>query len=158
MTAHWQPYRESLAATLARTGTLAAVAGLVIAVASPVGLARWPLAALLALWPALGGHFVELWFVNWLRPRLPDGPAVQAAARLGTWFAGGCLLAAGMALTVMALGPQHARWPRDWHAWWQTCCLGGLGFVAIELAVHLVLHLRGLPSFYNRRDYRMAER
>ena len=34
------------------------------------GLARWPVATLLALWPAFGGHWVDLWFLNWRQSRL----------------------------------------------------------------------------------------
>jgi len=44
----------------------------------------------------------------------------------------------------MALaGFRPVRWP----AWW----LGGLAFIGIELTVHLLLLLRGRPSFYNGR-------
>lgn len=50
----------------------------------------------------------------------------------------------GMHLTAKALaGFRPARWP----AWW----VGGGSFIAIELVVHLVLQLRGRPSFYNGR-------
>ena len=45
----------------------------------------------------------------------------------------------------MALaGFRPARWP----AWW----LGGLAFIGIELLAHLLLQLRGRPSFYNGRN------
>jgi hypothetical protein len=108
------------------------------------GMARWPLATLLVLWPSFGGHFVEIWFLNWLRPRLPIARSVQVAARLGTWLVGGAGLAVGMGLTAMALiGLQPAQRP----AWW----LGGLAFIGIELVAHLGLQLRGRPSFYNGR-------
>lgn len=63
----WQPFREPLRLTLARTVGIAVVVGCVLAVRSG-GLARWPVFSLLVLWPALGGHFVELWFLNHLRP------------------------------------------------------------------------------------------
>ena len=107
-------------------------------------LARWPLATLLVVWPSFGGHWVEVWFLNWLRPRLSIARGWQVAARVGVWFAGGAGLAMGMGLTAMALaGFRPARWP----AWW----LGGLAFIGIELVAHLVLQLRGRPSFYNGR-------
>ena len=35
------------------------------------------------LWPSLGGHWVELWFLNWLRPRLPVARGAQIVTRLG---------------------------------------------------------------------------
>ena len=143
MTAQWQLYREPLRVTLVRTGTIALVVGAVLA-RWWGGLARWPMATLLALWPALGGHWVEVWFLNWLRPRLSGAWAVQVGARVGVWFVGGTGLALGMGLTAMALaGFRPAHWP----AWW----LGGLAFIGIELVAHLVLQLRGQPSFYNGR-------
>lgn len=108
------------------------------------GLSRWPVATLLVLWPSFGGHWVEVWFLNWLRPRLPGTRAVQVVARLATWFVGGVALALGMALTARALA---GFWPGRWPAWW----LGGLAFIGIELVVHIMLQLRGRPSVYNGR-------
>ena len=143
MTSQWQPYREPLRATLLRTGIIALVVGAVMA-RRWGGLAGWPTASLLMLWPSFGGHWVELWFLNWWRPRLSIARAVQVAARVGAWFVGGAGLAMGMHLTAKALaGFRPARWP----AWW----VGGGSFIAIELVVHLVLQLRGRPSFYNGR-------
>ena len=139
----WPQYRESLRATLARTVTIALVVGAVLALRLG-GLARWPVFTLLMLWPAFGGHWVELWFLNWLRPRLPVTRGVQVGARLVMWFLGGIALALGMRLTAMVLdGFQPARWS----AWW----LGGIAFIGIEMIVHLVVQLRGRPNFYNGR-------
>ena len=146
MTSPWQPYREPLRITLVRTSTIALVVGAVLAQAWD-GPARWPVATLLVLWPSLGGHWVEVWFLNWLRPRLSAARAVQVGARVGVWFVGGTGLALGMALTAMALGFRPAQWGAWGPAWW----LGGLGFIAIELVAHLMLRLRGRPSFYNGR-------
>jgi hypothetical protein len=107
-------------------------------------MGRWPLATLLVLWPSFGGHWVDLWFLNWLRPRLPVARAVQVASRIAVWFVGGTALALGMALTAIVL----TRWrPVRWPAWW----LGGLAFIGVELVAHLALQLRGRPSFYNGR-------
>ena len=100
------------------------------------------MAALLILWFSFGGHWVELWFLNWLRPRLSIARGAQAGARVAVWFVGGCALALGMDLTAMALTEFR---PAQWPAWW----LGGLAFIGLELVVHLVLQLRGQPSFYN---------
>ena len=144
MTPQWQPYREPARTTLLRTGTIALVAGAALALGWG-GLGRWPAATLLALWPAFGGHWVEVWFLNWLRPRLPGGRVVRAVARVGAWFVGGVGLALGMRLTAASLAGSR---PVSWPAWW----VGGLAFVGIELAVHLVLQLRGRPSFYNGRE------
>jgi len=143
VTPHWQPFREPLHTTLLRTGIIAIVAGGVLA-RFWGGLARWPIATLLVLWPSFGGHWVEVWFLNWLRPRLPAARGVQVAARVGTWFFGGIGLALGMALTATA----PARFLlAHWRVWW----LGGLAFIGIELVAHLALQLRGRPSFYNGR-------
>jgi hypothetical protein len=143
MSTQWQPFREPLRQTLARTGTIALVAGAVVALTSG-GIRRWPMATLLMLWPALGGHFVDLWFLNWLRPRLPIARAVQVVARLCAWFIGGAVLALGMRLTAEALaGYQPMKWP----TWW----VGGLGLIGIELVAHAGLQLRGRPSFFNGR-------
>ena len=78
----WEPYRKPLRATLMRTGVIALVIGAVLARlwAGPAGLARWPAGALLALWPALGGHVVELWFLNVARPRRVHGTDLQLPA------------------------------------------------------------------------------
>src|SRR5437870_2183712 len=139
-TSQWQRYREPLRVTLVRTGTIALAVGAVLA-RWWGGLARWPMATLLALWPAFGGHWVEIWFLNWLRPRLSSARAVQVGARVGVWFVGGTGLALGMGLTAMVLaGFRPAQWP----AWW----LGGLAFIGLELVVPLVLQLRGRPSCY----------
>jgi hypothetical protein len=144
MTAPWQPYREPLRTTLVRTITIAVVVGFVVARLWGGGLARWTLATLLVLWPSFGGHWVELWFLNWLRPRLSPARAVQVGARVAVWFAGGTGLALGMGLTAMALaGFRPARWP----SWW----IGGLAFIGVELVAQLALQLRGQPSFYNGR-------
>ena len=126
-----------------RTGMIAIVVGAVLARLWG-GLARWPMTTILLLWPSFGGHWVEVWFLNWLRPRLPIARGLQIAARVGAWFVGGAVLAIGMGLTAMALaGFRPAHWP----AWW----LGGLAFIGIELVTHLALQLRGRPSFYNGR-------
>jgi hypothetical protein len=126
-----------------RTIVIALVVGAVIA-RWRGGFARWPLATLLALWPSLGGHWVEVFFLNVLRPRLSVNRAVQAAARLAVWFVGGSILASCLVLTAVALeGLQPAPWTASW--------LGGIAFVGIELVAHLALLLRGRPSFYDGR-------
>jgi hypothetical protein len=128
-----------------RTGTIALIGGAVLAGASG-GLAHWPLATCLMLWPAFGGHWVEVGFLNGLRPRLPAARPVLAAARVAAWFVGGAVLALGMGLTAMALRARH---PPHWPAGWVI--VGGFAFIGVELVVHLVLQLRSRPSFYNGR-------
>src|SRR6266704_3087094 len=94
MTSQWQPYREPLRITMLRTGVISIVVGAVLARLWG-GLARWPMATLFVLWPSFGGHWVEVWFLNCLRPRLSVARGVQVAARVGVWFVGGIGLAAG---------------------------------------------------------------
>jgi hypothetical protein len=146
MTTAWHPYHEALRKTLTRTILIAIVAGTVLAAwstssARPI---RWPIAVILVLWVSLGGHWLEVWYLNWLRPRLPATPVVQLVARLGTWFLGGCALGVCIALTAWALaGIRLAQWP----AWW----MGGVAFIGVELVAHAVLQLRGRPSFFTGR-------
>jgi effector-binding domain-containing protein len=139
----WAPYHEPILTTLARTFTIALVVGGVLAWRTG-RLANWPIATLVVLWLSFGGHWVELFFLNILRPRLPTARAAQTGARLAVWFIGGAALAQGMKLTVLLLeGSLPMRWP----AWW----IGGLAFIGVELIVHLLLHLRGRPSLYTGR-------
>ena len=142
----WHAFREPMTRTLQRTVAIAVVSGGVLSFCQG-GLADWPAESAVMLWPSFGGHWVELWFLNWLRPRLADRRPVQVAARLGTWFAGGIALGAGMWLTAAALPtlrPPHGTA-------WRLAGLAGLAFVALELTVQAALQLRGRPSFFNGR-------
>jgi len=140
----WIPYREPLRTTLTRTITIAVVVAIAIVAFSGRDLRALPLAILLALWPTLGGHFVELFFLNWLRPRLPAARGVQVVARLVVWFVGGCVLALAMYLTTRVL---YGFRPPPWKTW----LIAGFAFIGIELVAHLVLQLRGCNSFYSGR-------
>ena len=138
----WQPYREPLQVTVLRNGTIVLIGGAIIALFSR--RVQWLTAILLMLWPSFGGHCVEVLFLNWLRPHLSVARGAQMAARLGVWFIGGAVMAVGAGLTAMVFAGFR---PASWPAWW----LGGLAFTGIELVAHLVLQLRGRPSFYNGR-------
>jgi len=142
MTAQWSPFREPLRRTLLRTFAIALVLGAVLA-RSMGGLQHWPLASLMVLWFTFGGHWVEVFFLNWLRPRLPVARAFQIAARVVVWFIGGVALGIGAASTPMLFGYTIVERP----AWWMF----GVAFVVLELLVHLLPQLRGGPSFYNGR-------
>ena len=141
MAAAWQPYREPIRVTLTRTIGIAVVAGAVVAVSSG-RFHLWPEISLVILWPSFGGHWIDLLFLNGLRPHLPPGRAVQRLARLAMWFAGGIVILAGAQLTARML-PERPR--LDWLTW----SIAGAVFVAIELTAHAVLYLRGRPSFYD---------
>jgi hypothetical protein len=130
---------EPLPRTLARNFTIAIVVGVAIAL-----VRRAPLLALtgtvVALWPSLGGHFLEIAFLNGVRPRLPRARLVQASSRLVFWLVGGALLGGAMMATAHLLPVNAPTWQR----WW----MGGPVFIGLELVVHAALALRGRPSFY----------
>jgi hypothetical protein len=136
----WTPYREPLYRTLLRTVGIAVVLGGAIAWAAH-RLDGWPIASLLVLWISLGGHFVELWFLNWLRPRISSRRAWQVAVRLALWLVGGTGLGLGIAFTARAFGVARAV------PWWQT----GPILIAVELVAHGALALRRRPNFYDGR-------
>ena len=138
----WQPYREPFRATLTRTIGIAVVVGGIVAL-SMGHLSRWPIVSLLILWPSFGGHWIDLLFLNWLRPRIPNARLVQIGARLAMWFAGGVAIAFGLRLTAAALPGVDIEW--------LTWARAGVAFVAIELVAHGALQARGRPSFYNGR-------
>ena len=143
----FEPYREPVRTTLLRTGTIAVVGGLALGGGR---MAHWPVNTLLFLWPSLGGHFVELAFLNGLRMWISPRRGVQVMARVIAWWVGGAGLTLAMFATARALGePSANRWAR-----WglpRVAAIGGLGFIGVELIAHLVLHLRRVPNFYNGR-------
>jgi aldose 1-epimerase len=117
-----------------------------LAIALAMGsLRRWPVAALLTLWPTYGGHRVEVGFLNFLRPSLMKLRPVQMLARLLVWFAGGLLLTVGMHLAAIAIGAPPLRG----NAWW----IAGPAFIVVKLIAHVPLQLLGRSSFYNDRGY-----
>jgi hypothetical protein len=138
----WEPFVESWRTTARRTGLLALAVGVGVGFYQRQ-LAVVPSATLLALWFTLGGHFLEVLLRNQLRQRINGQAAIQALARVACWFAGGAVLYEGALWTWAILtGRSAALWP-----WWKA----GIAFVGIELVVHLVLRLRGQPSFYDGR-------
>ena len=132
---------EPLRVTLTRTVSIAVVAGAVVAL-SMGRLRRWPAISLLMLWPSFGGHWIDLLFLNGIRPLLPESRTVQVMARLAVWFGGGVVLGVGVRLTAGMLF-NRSRLPG------LTWAIAGSVFVAVELIAHAALQLRGRPSFYN---------
>jgi len=135
---------EPLRVTLTRTVGIALIAGAALA-SRWGGLARWPVTSVVMLWPSLGGHYVELAYLDVVRPMLSPSRAVQTLARMAVWFVGGALMVVRMHFTAIAL---RAPKPLPTSAWW----LGGFVFIGIELVAHLVLHARGRSSFFNARS------
>ena len=139
--ANWQSYREPLRVTLTRTSSIALVAGAIVAPRAG-GLTSWPVLSLLMLWPSFGGHWIDVLFLNALRPRLPETRLIQRLARLAVWFGGGVVLALGVRLTARVLLERSRM---DWLTWSRAGAL----FVAIELVAHAALYTRGRPNFYD---------
>jgi hypothetical protein len=137
----WEPYREPIATTLIRTIAIAAIVAAVIAWRTVIA---WPIAFALVLWPSFGGHWIELGFLNGLRPRLPASRAVQVAARVIVWCLSGLAIGAGVLLTARAFPSTRALRLFAW--WWPAPA-----FVAIELVAHVGLALRGRPNVYDGR-------
>jgi hypothetical protein len=137
----WPRYQEPVVETLVRNVALALIIGGVVA--WRVGrLSLWPAAAALALWFTLGGHLIEVWFLNSLRHRIPRERATQIAARVVLWFVAGVVLAQCVLATMRVVGMvQNVTFRR----WW----LPGLVFVLVELVAHLALVARRRPNFYD---------
>jgi len=136
----WQSYHEPLHVTLVRTGLVGLVLGLIVARLQSQR-ASWPQWTAFALWFSFGGHWVELFFLNWLRPRLAAARWAHITGRLLTWLVGGTVLMLGARISALALSAQAMRLP----PWW----LGGPVFVGLELLVHALPQLRRQPNFYN---------
>jgi hypothetical protein len=141
-TSRWKQFEEPLQRTLLRNLAIAFVVGVIVASLRRSTQPFLPTLAL-ALWPSLGGHFVELAFLNFVRYRIPAARPWQALARLCLWYAGGC------ALYLCMSGSAHflpfAPLPLSFLPW------SGLAFMGIELLAHAFLALRGQPSFYDGR-------
>ena len=136
----WQSFHEPLRVTLVRTGLVGLVVGL-IAARVQSQRASWPQWTVFALWFSFGGHWVELFFLNWFRPRLASARLSQITGRLFTWLIGGTVLMVGARITASSLSAHAMRLP----PWW----LGGPVFLGLELLVHALPQLRGQANFYN---------
>jgi len=84
-------FHEPLRVTLLRTGLLALAVGFGAALLQRQP-ASWPQWTAFALWFTFGGHWVEIFFLNWLGPRLAAARRVQVTARLLTWLGRGTLI------------------------------------------------------------------
>ena len=135
-------FEEPLWRTLTRNVALAAGVGVVFALQRHQLRLLLPIAAL-ALWFSLGGHYVELAFLNGLRARVSKGRLTQVALRLLVWFAGGVVLYVLMAASAHVLPLKAPPLRMSWY--------GGLLLIGVELAVHGLLAMRGRPNFYNGR-------
>lgn len=143
MTEPVSPFHESVNRTLLRNVAIALAAGLGIALRLG-SLRLWPLTATVALFFALGGHLIEVWYLNTLRPRLTPTRLTLIGARFATWFVGGSILG----LAAFRIGSLIRPLWRIWDAPW---CMGGLLLIGAEIIVHTALAARGKPNAFNAR-------
>src|SRR3954451_21809725 len=140
MTTQWQPHHEPLATTVMRNATIALVVGALVAWRSH-NPAMWPVSTGLALWLTFGGHLLEVWYLNWLRPRLAPSRLGGVAARVIVWLVGGIALGVGVVWSMRL--SRLTQWMRP--SWWMF----GVIFIGVELIAHAALALRRRPSFYD---------
>lgn len=140
------PYREPWSATFIRTFAIAFFLAtfMTLVLPRPGGYARFWLGTYAAvLWFPLGGHYVELIYLNRLRMRWAWIRRRRTVTRIVWWFLGGLPLGLGCSWTFAALGYEPGF---ELAFWW-----GMPFFVLAEAVVHGVLALRGAPNFWNGR-------
>ncbi len=140
------PFRETLAATLTRTLAIAAGVTTLLAIVLPRDESlffMWVITYPAVLWFPLGGHYVELVYLNFWRQRSVWARKNHTIARPLVWMLGGLPLGLGCRATWIALGYEQAGM-LPW--WW-----GVLFFPFVECIVHTINSVTGKPSFWNRR-------
>jgi hypothetical protein len=137
------PPREPVTHTLLRNVVIAMVAGGALA-ARFGGLAAWPVLTGAALWFSLGGHVVELLFLDTVRPRYPMPHVVAALVRVAMWFTGGSILGVAAAGTLTLI--SHTE--RTGHVAAMLSVNGGLVLIGVELLAHAGLAVRQKPNVF----------
>lgn len=154
--ARFKPYRESLLATIIRTGAIALVGGSVACFIQlrhlPTTSAQWHSWLALVVfvaWISFGGHWVELAYLNGIRPRISRWSDLSLIlVRLCVWTAGGVILFLGAVISQSLLMTAAAP-PKSQIV--AALLLGGPAFAAVEFVAHAFLWRAGKPSFWNRR-------
>jgi hypothetical protein len=142
-----RPYVETLGATLRRTLIIAFFITTVLALVLPHErsfLRFWLSTYPAVLWFPLGGHYVELTYLNFLRMRWSWFRQHRYMTRVLWWFAGGLPLGLGCWWTWIGLGADPGF---ELPFWW-----GMPFFILAECGVHAVLTVLGRPSFWNGRE------
>lgn len=157
---------EPLLATLLRTVPIALLVGTIVTLrvkGMPHGADGWWewLARVGAvMWISFGGHYVELFYLHRVLPRLiarrgSDGLSgwlVRLVARCVVWAIGGAVLWTGgvstYRLMVGAGLPSAGNLPA-------IALQGAAGLIVVELlGVHVILTIIGYPSLWMRRNRR----
>ena len=138
----WPRFQEPVRRTLTRNLAIAGVIAAGWALATGRPRLVFPL-VILASWFSLGGHYVEVAFLNGLRPRIAPRRVVQVVVRVLVWMASGILLYLCMVATAHLLPFR----PPALRLWWY----GAVLLIGIELLAHAALAIRGRPNFYNGR-------
>ncbi|MFA6044078.1 MAG: hypothetical protein WC718_03765 [Phycisphaerales bacterium] len=121
---------------------------------------QWVARVAAALWITFGGHYVELFYLHRVLPRvLSRGGAVGASGwlvrlvvRCAVWAVGGAVLwICGVATYGLIMGGGMPS-ARDLPA---IAAQGAAGFIVIELlGVHVILTIIGYPSIWRSRNGR----
>ena len=149
-------YRESVAATVIRTGGIAIIVATLVTVARlrhlPASSAEWYGWLVLVVfvgWFSFGGHWVELAYLNGIRPKIAhwSDPSL-VFIRLGVWLIGGAILYLGAVASRSVMTAGELPGQADL---FKVLLYGGPVFAVIELFPHTFLQLSGKPSFWNFR-------
>jgi hypothetical protein len=152
----FKPFHESLLATVVRTGSIAIIVASIVTVIrlhhAPISSVQWHNWLALAVfvgWITFGGHWVEIAYLNGLRPKIaPWSDAALVCVRLAIWLAGGAILFLCAIVSLRLLIASEL--PDSPHAF-KALLQGGPIFVVVELCAHTFLLLTRRPSFWNFR-------
>jgi hypothetical protein len=150
------PHRESLTATVTRTFAIAIVLAFMGNLIHFRHLPktsgewhRWLTLVVFVAWFSFGGHWVELAYLNGIRPKIAHWSDISLSfVRLTVWLIGGTILLLGAIMSRdLILNSEFPGYSNIFPA----VLYGGPVFCAIELVVHVLLFHRGKPSFFNFR-------
>ncbi len=133
---------EPLRVTLSRTLTIAVVVGVVASFATHnirMGFAI----GLGALWPSVGGHWIELLWLNLIRKRLKPKVPILVALRLIYWWAWGFVIIFPAFYTIHVIAPSLPPMPSP--------LLGGFGFLFVEMLLHGIFAMNHRPNAFDAR-------
>ena len=144
-------YTEPFSRTVRRTGSIALVAGAALWIIGDYrhqgthSLVALAASVAFVLWISLGGHYVELFYLNLIRRAVPAKRWLQTLARVSIWAVGGAaLFACAEANRQLILSGDIG----DFGAVWLIGVRGSVIFVGIELIAHALLRRAGQPNIW----------